>query len=125
MIDQSTLDKTIQTPSHLQTPSLIITKKNQVKKHMKKHFLDEKTKNHFCVLLLLALIIGNSSISSRRFLDLFIQKINHTKYQTLSSKSLKNSKACQNGFEKYHLPFRFSLILTICFVLNLFLGYLS
>jgi hypothetical protein len=34
MIGQSTLDKTIQTPRYIQTPSLIITKKNQVKKHM-------------------------------------------------------------------------------------------
>jgi hypothetical protein len=34
MIGQSTLDKTIQTPSHIQIPSQIITKKNQVKKHM-------------------------------------------------------------------------------------------
>ena len=34
MIGQSTLDKTIQTPSIIQTPSLIIINKNQVKKHM-------------------------------------------------------------------------------------------
>ena len=68
MIGQSTLDKTIQTLSHIQITSLIITKKNQVKKHMiaiyyefrvlwifscffgvkkKNHFLDEKQKNHF------------------------------------------------------------------------------
>ena len=59
MIGQSTLDKTIQTPSHIQTPSLIITKKNQVKKHMIEiyyefrvlYFLDEKQKNHFFSVL--------------------------------------------------------------------------
>jgi hypothetical protein len=34
MIGQSTLDKTIQTPSCIQTPCLIITHKNQVKKHL-------------------------------------------------------------------------------------------
>ena len=67
MIGQSTLDKTIQTPSCIQTPCLIIRHKNQVKKHLiaiyyefrvlwnfsfffgwkKNHFLDGKQKKHF------------------------------------------------------------------------------
>ncbi len=68
MIGQSTLDKTMQTPTCIQTPCLIIRHKNQVKKHLiaiyyefrvllnfsfffgwkkKNHFLDGKQKKHF------------------------------------------------------------------------------
>jgi hypothetical protein len=47
MIGPSTLDKTIQTPSHIQTPSLIITKKNQVKKHMIAIYYESRVLSNF------------------------------------------------------------------------------
>jgi hypothetical protein len=51
MIGQSTLDETIQTPRQIQIPSLIITNKNQVKKHMSKFIMSSVYYRIFPVFL--------------------------------------------------------------------------